>query len=216
MPESAIGLFPDAGASVFLGRCPRDIALLLGLTGRIIGAADCLMLGLAGAMVPSDSIGDLRAALLACDVSEIDAVIGRFRADPGMPPLQAHRATISHVFAGDDLAAMRDRAGDFARLKGDAFAEDVHAALATKCPASMHVFKRLLDMADRIGDIAAALRLDYRLAIRMTERPDFREGVRAVLIDKTHDAAWQPARLEDVKPAVIDAIFDHQGLPSLS
>ena len=54
MPESAIGLFPDAGASVFLGRCPRDIALLLGLTGRIIGAADCLMLGLAGAMVPSD------------------------------------------------------------------------------------------------------------------------------------------------------------------
>ena len=216
MPESAIGLFPDAGASVFLGRCPRDIALLLGLTGRIIGAADCLMLGLAGAMVPSDSIDDLRASLLACDVSEIDDVIGRFRADPGMPPLQAHRATISHVFAGDDLAAMRDRAGDLARLKGDAFAEDVHAALATKCPASMHVFKRLLDMADRIGDIAAALRLDYRLAIRMTERPDFREGVRAVLIDKTHDAAWQPARLEDVKPAVIDAIFDHQGLPSLS
>ena len=174
------------------------------------------MLGLAGAMVPSDGIGDLRAALLACDVSEIDAVIDRFRADPGMPPLQAHRAAISHVFAGDDLAAMRERAGDLARLKGDSFAEDVHAAMATKCPASMHVFKRLLDMADRIGDIAAALRLDYRLAIRMTERPDFREGVRAVLIDKTHDAAWQPARLEDVTPAMIDAIFDHQGLPSLT
>ena len=216
MPESAIGLFPDAGASVFLGRCPRDIALLLGLTGRIIGAADCLMLGLAGAMVPSDCIGDLRTALLACDASEIDSIIGRFRADPGMPPLQAHRAAIGHVFAGDDLAAMRDRAGDLARLKADAFADDVHTALATKCPASMHVFKRLLDMADRIEDIAAALRLDYRLAIRMTERPDFREGVRAVLIDKTHDAVWQPARLEEVTPAMIDVIFDHEGLPSLS
>ena len=216
MPESAIGLFPDAGASVFLGRCPRDIALLLGLTGRIIGAADCLMLGLAGAMVPSDCIGDLRTALLACDASEIDSIIGRFRADPGMPPLQAHRAAIGHVFAGDDLAAMRDRAGDLARLKADAFADDVHTALATKCPASLHVFKRLLDMADRIEDIAAALRLDYRLAIRMTERPDFREGVRAVLIDKTHDAVWQPARLEEVTPAMIDVIFDHEGLPSLS
>ena len=216
MPESAIGLFPDAGASVFLGRCPRDIALLLGLTGRIIGAADCLMLGLAGAMVPSDCIGDLRTALLACDASEIDSIIGRFRADPGMPPLQAHRAAIGHVFAGDDLAAMRDRAGDLARLKADAFADDVHTALATKCPASMHVFKRLLNMADRIEDIAAALRLDYRLAIRMTERPDFREGVRAVLIDKTHDAVWQPARLEEVTPAMIDVIFDHEGLPSLS
>ena len=60
----------------------------------------------------------------------------------------------------EDLAAMRERAGDLARLKGDSFAEDVHAAMATKCPASMHVFKRLLDMADRIGDIAAALRLE--------------------------------------------------------
>ena len=216
MPESAIGLFPDAGASVFLGRCPRDIALLLGLTGRIIGAADCLMLGLAEAMVPSDSIGDLRAALLTCDVSAIDDVIGRFRADPGMPPLQAHRAALRHIFAGDDLAAMRDRADDLARVKADSFAEDVHAALAAKCPTSMHVFKRLLDMADGVADIAAALRLDYHLAIRMTKRADFQEGVRAVLIDKTQDVAWQPARLEDVTPAMIDAIFDHQGLPSLS
>ena len=215
MPESAIGLFPDAGASVFLGRCPRDMALLLGLTGRIIGAADCLMLGLAEAMVPSDSISELRAALMTCDVSAIDDVIGRFRADPGMPPLQAHRAAISHIFAGDDLAAMRDRADDLARVKADGFAEDVHAALAAKCPTSMHVFKRLLDGADGIADIAAALRLDYHLAIRMTERADFQEGVRAVLIDKTQDAVWQPARLEDVTPAMIDAIFDHRGLPAL-
>ena len=216
MPESAIGLFPDAGASIFLGRCPRDLALLLGLTGRIIGAADCLMLGLAGAMVPSDSIEHLRAALLACDAADIESVIGRYQADPGMPPLQAHRAAISHVFSGDDLAAMRDRAGDLARLKANAFAEDVHTALATRCPTSMHVFSRLLDMAEGIEDIAAALRLDYRLAIRMTQRPDFQEGVRAVLIDKTQDAVWQPARLEDVTPAMIKAIFDHEGLPSLT
>ena len=50
----------------------------------------------------------------------------------------------------------------------------------------------------------------------MTQRPDFQEGVRAVLIDKTQDAVWQPARLEDVTPAMIEAIFDHEGLPSLT
>ena len=26
MPESSIGLFPDAGASLFFGRCPRPVA----------------------------------------------------------------------------------------------------------------------------------------------------------------------------------------------
>jgi enoyl-CoA hydratase len=91
----------------------------------------------------------------------------------------------------------------------------IHAALSTKCPMSMHVFARLIEMGPRIVDIPAALDLDYHLAIRMTARPDFREGVRAVLIDKSNDAAWQPARLEDVTPAMIDAVFDHAGLPSL-
>ena len=215
MPESAIGLFPDAGASVFLGRCRRPTALFLGLTGHIIGAADCLMLGLAAAMVPADSMASLCEALLTCESADIDSIIDGARADPGVPALQAHRATIDHVFAGQDIAAMRDRAGDLARLKGDSFAEAIHAALSTKCPMSMHVFARLVDMGTEIMDIPAALALDYHLAIRMTERPDFREGVRAVLIDKTNDAVWQPARLEDVSSSMLDAVFDPTGLPAL-
>ena len=215
MPESAIGLFPDAGASVFLGRCPRPLALCLGMTGRIIGAADCLMLGLAQAMVPTASIDRLRSALLECDSDQIDAVIARHRADPGMAPLQAHRTEIDHIFSGDDPVQMRDRAGDMAQLKGSSLAAEIHESLATKCPMTMHVFLRLVDMGDEIVDIPAALMLDYHLALRMTRRDDFREGVRAVLIDKTNDANWSPARLEEVEASMVDAIFDSSGLPSL-
>ena len=220
MPESAIGLFPDAGASVFLGRCPRPVALLLGLTGHIIGAADCLMLGLANAMVPAESMAALRQALLDCDCADIDSVIDRFRADPGAAPLQVRRATIDHVFGdqiftGHGIAAMRDRASDLARLKGDSLAEAIHTALSSRCPMSMHVFARLVEMGSDIADIPAALALDYHLAIKMTERPDFREGVRAVLIEKSNDAVWQPSRLEDVTPRMIDAVFDHAGMPYL-
>ncbi|MGC6454694.1 MAG: enoyl-CoA hydratase/isomerase family protein [Candidatus Puniceispirillaceae bacterium] len=215
MPESAIGLFPDAGASVFLGRCPRSLALYLGMTGSIIGAADCLMLGLAGAMVPADSIDRLRDALLASDTGDIDAVIARHRADPGMSPLQRHRTEIDHIFNGDDPVQMRERAGDLARLKGSSPGADIHKALATRCPMTMFVFQRLVDMGGEITDIPAALMLDYHLALRMTRREDFREGVRAVLIDKTNDARWTPSRLEDVTKAQIDAVFDRDGLPSL-
>jgi len=215
MPESAIGLFPDAGASVFLGRCPRALALCLGMTGRIIGAADCLMLGLAQAMVPADSVDDLRAELLACDSDAIDQVISGYRADPGAPPLQAHRAEIDHIFEGDDPVRMRERAADLARLKASGFAAEVHDALSAKCPMTMHVFLRLVDIGDEIADIPAALMLDYHLALRMTRRDDFREGVRAVLVDKTNDASWNPARLEDIEPSMVDAIFDSSGLPAL-
>jgi enoyl-CoA hydratase len=214
MPEAAIGLFPDAGASVFLGRCPRPVALCLGLTGHIIGAADCLMLGLAGAMVPSDSMVTLRQALLGCDSADIDHVIASFRVDPGVPPLHAQRATIDHVFDGQDLSAMRDRAGDLARLRDDRFAATLHTALSTRCPMSMHVFVRLLELGPDIADIPAALALDYHLAIRMTQRPDFQDGVRAVLIDKTNDAVWHPSRLEDVTASLVEGVFDPTGLPA--
>ena len=110
---------------------------------------------------------------------------------------------------------MRDRAGDLARLKDDSLAEAIHTALSTRCPMSMHVFARLVEMGPGIADIPAALALDYHLAIRMTERPDFREGVRAVLIEKSNDAVWQPSRLEDVTDSMIDAVFDPAGLPDL-
>ena len=45
----------------------------------------------------------LREVSQACDSADIDIVIDRIRADPGRPPLQAHRATLDHVFAGQDL-----------------------------------------------------------------------------------------------------------------
>ena len=53
MPETSIGLFPDVGASLFLGRCPLPVARLLGMTGYIIHGADCMMLGLATSMAVS-------------------------------------------------------------------------------------------------------------------------------------------------------------------
>jgi hypothetical protein len=36
---------------------------------------------------------------------------------------------------------------------------------------------------------------------------DFMEGVRAVIVDKDNAPKWRPARIEDVTPASVDAIF---------
>ena len=215
MPESAIGLFPDAGASIFLGRIPHPFAMFIGLTGQIIGASDLMLLGLADAVVPSAHMAALRRALLDCTPDGIESVIEAHQIDPGQALMQANRTVIDHIFSGDDLPAMRDRAGDLARLKGDSFAAKIHDALATRCPMTMHVFARLMEMDTQIPDMKTALALDYRLAIRMSERPDFSDGVRAVLVDKSNDASWSPARLEDVTPAMVDAVFDHAGLPAL-
>ena len=49
--------------------------------------------------------------------------------------------------------------------------------------------------------------LEYRLAARMIMRPDFIEGVRAVLVDKDNAPRWEPAAPEQVTDEVLDAIF---------
>lgn len=215
MPESAIGLFPDAGASVFYGRCPRPVALFLGMIGQIIGPADCLLLGLAHSMTASQNMAELQDALIACHTDEIEATLRRFAADPGPSLLAEQRPIIDYIFAGDDVSAMAQRAADMVRLRDDALAAEINQAFMTKCPMTMHVFLRLLKIAGAITEMSEILNLDYHLAIKMAKRADFAEGVRAVLIDKSNDAAWQPARLENVTEQMLDDVFNHRGLAPL-
>jgi enoyl-CoA hydratase len=51
------------------------------------------------------------------------------------------------------------------------------------------------------------MRLEYRLALRISALPDFQEGVRALLIDKDNAPKWNPATLEGVSDALLDQIF---------
>lgn len=70
MPETGIGLFPDVGASWFLGHLAPTLARYLGLTGATITAADALYCGLADVWLEGDAPQQLRAALLHFDWPE--------------------------------------------------------------------------------------------------------------------------------------------------
>src|SRR3974390_109989 len=63
MPETAIGLFPDVGATRFLNRSPGRVGLYLGLTGARLKASDALFCGFATHFVPRDQVAELVEAL---------------------------------------------------------------------------------------------------------------------------------------------------------
>jgi enoyl-CoA hydratase len=213
MPETSIGLFPDVGASLFLGRCPLPVARLLGMTGYVIQGADCMMLGLATSMVASAQLAELKQSLLDCSASEIDQVIAELKMDPGVPALNHHIPVIKHIFGGDvNPEQMQERAQDLALMRpNDKLVSHVLTAFATRCPVSIKLFWRLLQMADGITDIGAALTLDYHLAMRMIRRADYIEGVRAVLVDRDNAPKWSPNSLALVDKALLDALFDEDG-----
>ncbi|MFX8573934.1 enoyl-CoA hydratase/isomerase family protein, partial [Acinetobacter baumannii] len=52
-----------------------------------------------------------------------------------------------------------------------------------------------------------ALAMEYRIVNRVLTRPDFAEGVRAVIVDKDNAPRWDPATPDAVSDKLVDSIF---------
>jgi enoyl-CoA hydratase len=53
--------------------------------------------------------------------------------------------------------------------------------------------------------------IEYRLSQSLTAHPDFREGIRAVLVDKDQRPRWQPSTLAEVRDEDVEACFTQRG-----
>jgi enoyl-CoA hydratase len=214
MPETAIGLFPDVGATRFLNRCPGRVGRYLGLSGARLKAADALYCGFATHYMAQDRVEALLAALAAIEwraggeLGQVDAALGEFSSDPGSRPLAAFRPAIDRSFAGDTIEAiLAALAAEVATGGADAgWAAETSAGLTTKSPTSLKVTLRQL-IVGQDYDLERALALEYRLTQHFMASHDFYEGVRAALIDKDQSPRWQPASLAAIDDTMVDAYF---------
>jgi enoyl-CoA hydratase/carnithine racemase len=198
MPETAIGFFPDIGATFFLPRLPGALGTYLALTGARMQGADAVHAGLATHFVPRARMAALSSALARDGV----AVLPGFA--EALPPfsLAPHRALIDAAFAADTVPDI------LARLEADgsAFAAETVATLRTLSPSSLVWSLRLLrDGARRT--LPACLDAELRATRTVTAGHEFIEGVRAMVVDKDRKPDWQPARLEDVDRGAAEAML---------
>lgn len=198
MPETAIGLFPDIGASYFLPRLPGELGMYLALTGAHVQGADAVHAGFATHFVPRAQHADLIAALLR----DGPAVLAGFAAPLAPFGLAAHRAIIDACFSAPSVGEI------FARLAGqrDDFADTTLARLKTRSPSSLLWSFKLLRRGG-MRELNACLGQELALTRRVTRHPDFLEGVRAMLIDKDRSPRWSAADIHAVDEAAIDALF---------
>jgi len=202
MPETGIGLFPDVGAGWFLPKLHGRSGLWLALTGARLGPADCELLGLATDVVPSALLPELKTEL-AREPAALERVLTELEADPGHAPVADHRDAIDRLFRGDSVEAI------LAALEADgsAWARAQAEAMRPKSPLSAKIAFRLIAGGLAPDSLAADLATEYRLAARLALAPDFREGVRAVIVDKDNAPAWRPASLAEVSDALVDEMF---------
>lgn len=79
MPECAIGLFPDVGASYFLNQLVEPgLALYLALTGARLDAWDCIKCNLATHYISSLDLVELKGILQESIIPQEPSSVGAF------------------------------------------------------------------------------------------------------------------------------------------
>jgi enoyl-CoA hydratase len=202
MPETGIGLFPDVGGGWYLPRLPGRAGVWLATTGARIRGADCAALGIATHYAASDNLDAIKAQILA-DPTRLADILANAADEAPASPWAERRADIDRLFASDRyegiVAALQADGGDWAR--------EQLATLATKSPQTIKVALRQLAEGARFTDFADNMRNEYRIACHVIRRPDFVEGVRAVIFDKDNAPQWNPATPEAVSDALVDSLF---------
>ena len=201
MPETGIGLFPDVGGGWHLSRLPGRIGQFLALTGARLDGAECLWAGLATHYLQSTDLAEAKERLIAGH--EPGGVLAALASKAPEERIEANAGLIARHFASDryeDILASLD-------ADDSEWAAKERATLRTKSPQTCKVALRQLHDSLTCEDFAANMVMEYRIAARVLTRPDFAEGVRAVIIDKSNDPMWNPATPEEVSDALIDSIF---------
>mgnify|MGYP003836306135 CR=1 FL=1 len=214
MPETAIGFFPDVGATWVLPRLEGELGTYMALTGARLKAADALYAGFATHYVGGERKDEVADALAAADLSAgnaaVDRVLADFAGDTGEAPLQAHREAIDRCFGQDSVEDI------FRALEreGSDWAQETLETLHGRSPTSMKLGLAALRRGAEL-DFDACMTMEYRLSQFCMADHEFYEGIRAVLVDKDHAPQWQPATLAEVDDVRIARAFEPLGARDL-
>jgi enoyl-CoA hydratase len=198
MPEVGLGFFPDVGGTWLLSHSPGEIGTYFGLTGQTMNGPDAIYARFADAVVPSSQLPILRKVLTevrpGAASSEVRALIDDFATGETAGPVAAMQGEINRWFSHDRMEDI------FASLRreGSETALSTLKTLKEKSPRGMIVTLKLLRLARSSSSLEECLVREYRAALEVFRSDDFREGVRAAVIDKDRNPKWSPPHLEDV------------------
>jgi enoyl-CoA hydratase/carnithine racemase len=223
MPEVAIGLFPDVGATYFLSRMPHRIGLFLGLTGAYFNGYDALALGMAEGLIAAEKktavLSGLRALAWSRDPKENKGTLRRYverEWDPTAhddPELWKRRESIEPLVDATTIEAI-DRA--LRSWSGDPWIAQAIRGYVGAAPTSVKIIFEQLRSATTLALKDVFLR-EWDMAVRFCERSDFIEGVRARLVDKDNRPRWSPAALAAVTDEEVAWYFSpHSGAHPLA
>ncbi|CAN6562401.1 unnamed protein product [Malus baccata var. baccata] len=214
MPETALGLFPDVGASYYLSRLPGFFGEYVGLTGTRLDGAEMLACGLATHFVPSIRLSLLEEALNKVDSSDfanIQAIIDKYSQSPALKKKSAYfrMDVIDKCFSRRTVEEILSALDEEANNRADDWLTSTVQALTKASPMSLKISLRSI-REGRLQGVGQCLVREYRMVSHVVKgevSKDFREGCRALLLDKDKNPKWEPSKLELVTEHMVERYF---------
>lgn len=209
MPETKIGFVTDVGATRFLNVMTPAFAAYVALTGVSLSGPDALRLQLADVCVPSAWLSSFeeRLARLRSE-GDLLASLRQVFEPPGnvvpYTPITSYAPLVARHFepgfsVDRTLASMLRELESQPSREIRNWLQATIEALRANSPTMLYVTQEALSRG-RHMTLADCFRMELAIACRAIEDGDFREGVRALLIDKDNKPRWAPATLSEVRP----------------
>lgn len=211
-PETGIGMVHEGG-SWYLPRLPTEgLGLYMALTQHRVKGADLLHTGIATHFVASEKLPQLERDL--CNISDpatVEEVLASHQPRGPLPPctyspeeLQFLKETFT--LTPDTTMPMIMKKVDAAKATSK-LAANAAEVLPKLSPTALVLTLELLKHGATANSCAESLKTDYCMAQRICAEHDFKEGVRALLVDKDKSPRWEKKSLEEVTPDYIAKYF---------
>jgi enoyl-CoA hydratase/carnithine racemase len=218
MPEIGVGLFPDVGFTSVIKDLPEGLGLYIMLTASPLNASDLRFCNLVNGCLSSAKIEDFLMDVVELswhdDVNQnlalLDSILDNssyLKEVESFPSskIESELDKIQSITNEENLFAVVDNIMSY--TEDDEWFKKGQESLIKGSPTSAHLIW-LQHLKSSSLNLKEVFNFELNLAIQITRRGDFKEGIRALIIDKDNKPNWKYDSIKNVKQSWLDKHTD--------